>query len=207
MHSTHVCNLQHVAGLQGAERKDNPGDFDRADDHAVAFNKAIGEGDVPDEYTKLGVIGYTAGEQELLSSGARAHLALRELQQDAGLLCVTLDLTLAGCNDATLPAQTVTVWFLPPGSASDNLTGWLGVVNIESVVFVAGKATVTFDEDSIYDSAGAKANFCEDCVVIAVGSNRDCADSEITTSNVQVRTRGTIRARVSNGLFVTLGGP
>lgn len=104
---------------------------------------------------------------------------------------MTLDLTLPGCDDATLPPQTVTVWFPPPDNAPDDLSGWLGVVNVESVVSEGGKATETFDEDNLYDSAGAKTDFCEDCVVTAVGSNRDCADSTMTASNVKVRIRAT----------------
>ncbi|MEP4902209.1 MAG: hypothetical protein ABJX82_10450 [Paracoccaceae bacterium] len=188
-----------MARLQSAEHSDHPGDFDWAGDLANAFIKP-GESHKTEGYTKLGAIVNPAGEHGLPSSGARAHPALRDLQQDAESLCVALDLTLPGCDAVTLPAQTVTVWFLPPGSTTDTLTGWLGVVNIESVVFEAGKATATFDEDNIYDSAGAKADYCEDCVVLAVGSNQDCADGEMTTSNVQVRTRRTIELCFRRGV-------
>lgn len=181
-----------AVGLQNSEHDAHGGEVDQAMFLADAFNKAVAEGHIPQGYTDLGAVVIPTVENELPSFGVGLPPAVRDLQaQDGEDLCVTLDLTLPGCNDATLPPQTVTVWFLPPGNAADDLSGWLGVVNIESVVFEGGKATATFDEDNLYDSAGAKTDFCEDCVVTAVGSNRDCADSTMTASNVEVTTRPT----------------
>lgn len=160
--------------------------MDAAGKLADSFYKAIKETNVPQGYTKLGVSIYPAGNHGLSSS------AFGDCQlQDAEHQCMNLDLTLPGCDDTFLPAQTVMVWFLPPGSATDNISGWVSVVKIESVAFENGKATASFDEDNVYDSAGAKTEFCDDCVVIAAGSNCDCADGTMTTSNVKVRSCAT----------------
>ena len=194
----------HVADLQASQHDDYHGEFDPARELADAYHKAIAETYIPQRYTKLGVGIYPAGERGLPFVGADARPVLRDLrQQDDQHLNVTLDLTLPGCDDGTLPAQTVRVWFLPPGSATGTLSGWVGVVQIESVVFEDGKATVSVDENNVYDSAGDKTDLCVDCIVIAAGSHRDCTKRTTTTPNVKVRIRATLGVGASDRIQVT----
>lgn len=151
------------------------------------FTQGAAEHILPEGHAHLGSIIVPAGEPGLPTSGVHVQQAVRDLQETGGeQRCITVDLTLTGCGDGNVPAQQISMWFVPAGSPAGSINGFLGVVDVVDVVFQGGQATVTFDEGDLVDNAGGPAEFCEDCVVVAAAVNMGCADPVLTAANGQV---------------------